>query len=67
MGVSSPEAANPAKRPERVVETKPEDIVLGNSYVRSDETSDIKTQGKRALIKPSGGAAAGSTGSGLNV
>lgn len=64
MGVSSPEAADPAKRPERVVETKPEDIVLGNS---SDETSNIKTQGKRALIKPSGGAAAGSTGSGLNV
>lgn len=64
MGVSSPEAADPAKRPERVVETKPEDIVLGNS---SDETSGIKTQGKRALIKPSGGAAAGSTGSGLNV
>ena len=63
MGMSSPKAADPAKRPERVVETEAEDIVLGTA---EDEPGDLKTQGKRALIKPSGGAAAGAA-SGLSV
>lgn len=63
MSASTPKAADPAQRPERVVETEAEDIVLGTA---EDEPGDLKTQGKRALIKPSGGAATG-TASGLNV
>jgi hypothetical protein len=55
--------AKPAQRPERVVETEAEDVVLGTA---EDEPGDLKIQGKRALIKPSGGASAGGA-SGLNV
>jgi hypothetical protein len=63
MGMSAPDPADPAQRPERVVETEAEDVVLGTA---EDEPGDLKTQGKRALIKPSGGASAGGA-SGLNV
>jgi len=59
---SSPSVADPASRPERTIETEAEDIVLGSP---DDQPGDLKVQGKRALIKPSGGAKAGS--SGLNV
>jgi hypothetical protein len=62
MGASSPDVPNPAKRPERVVETEAEDIVLGQP---DDQPGDLRTQGKRSLIKPSGGGATGGTG--LNV
>lgn len=59
---SSPDVPDPAKRPERTIETEAEDIVLGTA---DDQPGDLKTQGKRALIKPSGGSSGGS--SGLNV
>ena len=60
---SSPDVANPAERPERVIETEAEDVVLGTT---DDQPGDLKTQGKRALIKPSGGTSTGGS-SGLNV
>lgn len=61
MGSSSPDIPDPAKRPERVVEIEAEDIELGTS----DQTAgtDLRTQGKRALTKPSGGTST----SGLKV
>ena len=59
---SSPDVADPADRPERTIETEAEDVVLGS---QDDQPGDIRTQGKRALIKPSGGTSTGS--SGLNV
>lgn len=61
MGGSSPDMPDPAKRPERVVEIEPEDIELGTSD--TTEGTNIRTQGKRALLKPSGGSAT----SGLKV
>ena len=60
---SSPDVANPATRPERTIDTEAEDVVLGTA---DDMPGDLKTQGKRALIKPSGGASTGGS-SGLNV
>ena len=60
---SSPDVADPADRPERTIETEAEDIVLGSA---DDQPGDLKTQGKRALIKPSGGTRTGGS-SGLNV
>jgi hypothetical protein len=62
MGMSTPEVPEPAKRPERVVETEAEDIVLG---AEDEQPGDLKLAGKRALIKPSGGAPTG--GAGLSV
>lgn len=56
---SSPNIPTPASRPERNVETEPEDVVLGAA---EEQPGDLKTKGKRALIKPSGGSS-----SGLNV
>lgn len=47
-----PEPITPAQRPERVIETDPEEIELG-----SDQTQDLdtlKVKGKRSLSKPSG-------------
>jgi hypothetical protein len=64
MGMSAPKAKTPAQRPERTVDTEEEDIVLGGE---EEQPGDLRTQGKRALIKPSGGASTGSTGSGLSV
>lgn len=65
MGFSSPDIESPAKRPERVVETEAEDIVLGTV---EDQPGDMKTKGKRALTKPSGSTSAtGTDTSGLNV
>lgn len=42
----------PAKRPERVVEIEADDIELGTSD--QTEGTDLKTQGKRSLMKPTG-------------
>lgn len=58
---SAPKVPNPAKRPERVVEIEAEDIELGSSDVT--DGTNIRTQGKRALLKPSGG----SPSSGLKI
>ena len=54
MGSPDVKAAEPAERPERIVEVEAEDIELGTA----DQTkgTDLKTMGKRALTKPSGGA-----------
>ena len=49
---SSHDVADPADRPERTIETEAEDVVLGS---QDDQPGGIRTQGKRALIKPSGG------------
>ena len=57
---SSPDVADPADKPERVVDVEAEDVVLGSA---EDQPGDLKTQGKRALIKPSGGSGS----SGLNA
>lgn len=57
MGFSTPTIPDaPAEKPEREVDIEPEDIELGD-----DDATDtnLKTQGKRALIKPSGGAVSG--------
>ena len=40
-----------AKRPERIIDVEPEEIELGSS--EDEEGINLKTQGKRALIKPS--------------
>jgi len=48
----SPDAPNPAKRPERVVEIEAEDIELGTS--EATEGTNLRTQGKRSLTKPTG-------------
>lgn len=60
----STDIADPAKRPERNVEVEAEDIELGTS----DQTAgtDLRTKGKRSLIKPSG-ASSSTASSGLNV
>lgn len=58
---SSPDVADPATRPERSIETEAEDVVLGSA---DDQPGELKKQGKRALIKPSGGTTGSS---GLNV
>ena len=54
-------ASAPAERPTRNVEVEAEDIELGTS----DKTAgtDLRTKGKRSLIKPSGATAT----SGLNM
>lgn len=57
---SSPDVADPADKPERVVDVEAEDIVLGTA---DDQPGALRTQGKRALIKPSGGSGT----SGLNA
>lgn len=62
MGGST-DVAQPASRPERVVETEAEDIELGTAD--DEEESDLRTKGKRSLIKPSGAKAP--VYSGLNV
>jgi hypothetical protein len=54
MGGSSPDMPDPAKRPERIVEVEAEDIEIGTSDMT--EGTDLRTQGKRALTKPSGGS-----------
>jgi hypothetical protein len=65
MGFSGPDIETPADRPERIVETEAEDVVLGTV---EDQPGDMKTKGKRALIKPKGGTSAtGTDTSGLNV
>jgi hypothetical protein len=53
MGGSSPDMPDPAARPQRVVEVDAEDIEIGTSDMT--EGTDLRTQGKRALTKPSGG------------
>lgn len=58
-----PDPPTPAKRPERVVEVEEEDIELGST---GTEGADLKTQGKRSLTKPSGGAL-GNASSGLKI
>ncbi len=57
------DVSEPAERPTRNVETEAEDIELGTS----DQTAgtDLRTKGKRSLIKPSG--ATNTATSGLNV
>jgi len=55
MGSSAADTPDPAKRPERVVEVEAEDIELGTSDTTAG--TDLRTQGKRALTKPSGGKA----------
>ena len=60
---SSPDTYKPATRPEREVDTNPEDIVLGST---EDQPGDLKIKGKRALIRPKGGSGVG-TGAGLNM
>lgn len=52
MGGSPSAAPTPAKRPERVVEIDAEDIELGTSD--TTEGTDLRTQGKRSLTKPTG-------------
>jgi len=52
MGSPDVKAADPATRPERIVEVEPEEIELGTEEV---EGVDLRTAGKRALTKPSGG------------
>lgn len=55
MGASKPKAQPlPARRPERTVDVEPEDVLLGTEDF--DEGTDLKTQGKRSLVKPSGGS-----------
>ena len=61
MGSSSPDLPDPAKRPERIIETDPEDIEIGTS--EQTEGTDLLTQGKRSLTRPSGG----SPTSGINI
>ena len=53
MGGSAADVPTPAARPERIVEVEAEDIELGTSDLTAG--TDLKTQGKRALTKPSGG------------
>ena len=69
FGADMPKAQTPAQRPERVVETEPEDITLGD--VAEDMETDDKKRGKRSLIRPTGGAftasGEGTGASGLNV
>lgn len=61
MGSSSDsEDYDVADDPEREVEIEAEDIELGTS--EQTEGTDLRTQGKRALTKPSG-----TTTSGVNV
>jgi len=55
MGSSAADVPDPAPRPQRVVEVEAEDIELGSSD--TSEGTDLRTQGKRALTKPSGGKA----------
>lgn len=57
---SSADVADPADKPERVVDVEAEDVVLGTA---DDQPGDLRTQGKRALMKPSGGSGT----SGLNA
>ena len=55
MGFSTPKIPDaPAKKPERDVDVEPEDIVLGTED--AEDGTDVRTQGKRALVKPTGGA-----------
>jgi len=61
LGSPDVKAADPAKRPERIVEIEPEEIELGTEDLT--EGTDLRTMGKRALTKPSGGPAV----SGLNI
>jgi hypothetical protein len=57
MGFSSPKTPDaPAKKPEREAGVDPEDIELGVDD--PEDGTDVRTQGKRALVKPTGGAAA---------
>ena len=62
-----PEPIVPAQRPERVIETEPEEVELG-----SDQTQDLdtlKVKGKRSLSKPSGntGKTSSSSKNGLST
>lgn len=57
MGMGGADVPDPAKRPERIVEVEPEDIELGTS--EDTEGVNLRTQGKRSLIKPTGGAVSG--------
>jgi len=53
MGFSTPKTPTaPADKPERKVDVEPEDIELGTDDI--DDGTNIRTQGKRALIKPTG-------------
>lgn len=59
MGKSSPKPAPPpARRPERTVDVEPEDVLLGDKDLDTEEGTDVKRQGKRSLVKPSGGSTA---------
>lgn len=60
FGSSPKTPPTPGKRPEREVEVEPEDIKLGGEEAL---VSDLKTKGKRSLLKPSGGKVA----TGVNV
>ena len=53
MGFSGSSAPTPAQRPERNVDITAEDIELGTSD--QTEGADLRTQGKRALTKPTTG------------
>lgn len=57
MGSSKPKTPEPpARRPERTVDVEPEDVLLGDEDLDTEEGTDVKKQGKRSLVKPSGGA-----------
>jgi hypothetical protein len=57
MGGGTPDVPDPAKRPERVVEIEAEDIELGTS--EATEGTNLRTQGKRSLTKPTGSSPTG--------
>lgn len=47
-----PTPITPAQRPERVIETEPEEVELGSD--QSQNLDNLKVKGKRSLSKPSG-------------
>lgn len=60
-----PAPANPAPRPDRVVDVQPEDVTMGD-----DASNDPQRKGKRALMRPSSVSPVGvgtSGGTGLSV
>lgn len=64
MSMSKPKAPEtPAQRPERQVEVEPEDIQIGTES--DDATENLRTRGKRSLLRPTG--ATTQSGGGLQV
>lgn len=62
LGADTPEAPNPAKRPERGDTVQPEDVVVADS----DQASEEEERGRRALRRPANGQG-NNVGTGLSA